>query len=213
MLTINEYNKLSPARRKYIEKQAKKKGSSIKDYLVKNGQKRITPEQASKHQQKLMGENAPTMSLDDIVEGFSPDFGIKASQINKNEYRMDMAHFANEVFQTSLFAIPSRENEFTCDVPFEGTMYKGTFQLSPMHRQQIADTMSKGHMGFTIKFKPLGKIQTAHEWIRLLKIQQIIPSPELYRNGGNFSVMNTKGRSTFKLIALSFANPMIMETA
>ena len=36
MLTINEYNKLSPARRKYIKKQAKKKSMSVKDYLVKN---------------------------------------------------------------------------------------------------------------------------------------------------------------------------------
>jgi len=216
MLTIKEYNELSPARKAYIEKQANKKGIEIKDYLIKNNQKNtpIIESVSFKHNGKTI-HSYPGIADDNIdpFTQFKADAGLTFKKLKKTSYRLDLNNFSAEVMQSAHNMIPSRMGELTCIIPFEGKELCATFKLKDKHRTAIADALAKGHMGVTLKFGFSGKIQTANEWIRLLKITDVIPSEEVYTAGGDFRVMipSIGMNASFKQVAQAIKNPMQVE--
>lgn len=216
MLTIKEYNDLSPARKAYIEKQAKKKGTSIEDYLIKNNQKNAPVIESVSYEHN--GQKIHTFDIDkmagiDPMTDFKPDAGLTFKKLNKTSYDLNLMHFGTEIMQSAHMKIPHKNGEFTCVIPFKGKEYCATFKLSDKHRTAIADAFTKGCMGVTLKFGFSGKVQTAHEWIRLLKITDVIPSDEVYGVGGNFRVMmpmaNLSG--TFKDVAKAWMAPIMVK--
>ena len=91
MLTIKEYNNLSIGRKNYIKKQAKKRGLSIDDYLVKNNAPQIDPVSISvvdKWAEDHGSTGTKDVNIDNIIDGFQPDFGTKCKKINKSKYKM-----------------------------------------------------------------------------------------------------------------------------
>ena len=148
-----------------------------------------------------------------IKEGFRPDWGVKAKQINKKRYAMNILVMCQAVAEHSINKIAHRHNEITTDVPFEGKNYCGTWQITAEHRHQIATCIMNGHMGFTIDYRIGKEEECSFETIRPLIVTRITPSAEVYPAGGNFKcTFANHGTTTMASLGQAFSMPQ-KETA
>ena len=161
MTTLNDYKKLSPARKAYIEKQAAKKGSSVEDYLAIN----TKPETVKS---EVVHATHP-------IDGFKPDAGIysekgsnyywlqtgelvQSTAYNIGKYPAVRLKGVEYVEITSAVDIMDKEGKTQMVTSDEG--FLGTFLFTKAQLSMFANQIDKGGMSVRIQGAPLRKTST-----------------------------------------------------